>query len=406
MVAALVQAYVEGFQAMGKAEYAQVSREVLDYVLRDMTSPEGGFFSAEDADSEGEEGKFYVWRESELRQLLNPAELEAAKDAFGITPASNVPGGANVLHLVKGDRVGRDPALVRALSAMRRARDGRVRPPRDEKVLADWNGLMIAAMAKAGRVLEEPRYVDGAARAARFVLRHLGRPDGTLFHRFCGGEARYAANLDDYVFLADGLIELFEADFDHRWLDQAAALHKTVEQRFLAPAGHYHFTDGSDDSLPVRRVRTGDDVVPAGNSVAALNLLRLADLRLDPEATRRARAILAATPRDVQPYPDAFPVLLMALDYASDRSKEVAIVGDPGNPATRALVAAVRGGFNPNLVLAAGLPDADAVPLLAGKVLRNGQPTAYVCESQVCRAPTSEPHVAAELARVLQPLEH
>jgi uncharacterized protein YyaL (SSP411 family) len=403
--AALAQAYLEGFQATGRAEYARVSREVLDYVLRDMTSPEGGFFSAEDADSEGEEGKFYIWREAELRRILDPAAFAAATDAFGITPASNLPGNADVLHLVKGDRAGRDPALIRALLAMRRAREERVRPARDEKVLADWNGLMIAALAKAGRVLEEPRYVDGAARAARFVLAQLRRPDGGLLHRFRGGEARYAGNLDDYVFLADGLIELFEADFDRRWLDQAAALQKTVEQRFLAPAGNYHFTDGSDDSLPVRRVRTGDDVVPAGNSVAALNLLRLADLRLDPEARARARAILAATPRDVQQYPEAFPVLMMALDYASDRSKEVAIVGDPENPATRALVAAVRSGFNPNLVLAAGLPEADAVPLLVGKVLRNGQPTAYVCESQVCRAPTSEPGVAAELARVVRPLE-
>jgi uncharacterized protein len=403
--AALVQAYVEGFQATGKAEYARVSREVLDYVLRDMTSPDGGFFSAEDADSEGEEGKFYVWREAELRRLLNPAEFEAAKDAFGITPAGNMRGGANVLRLVPGDRVSRDEAIARALVAMRRARDGRVRPPRDEKILADWNGLMIAAMAKAGRVLEEPSYVDAAARAAGFVLERLGRPDGTLLHRFSGGEARYPANLDDYVFLADGFIELYGAGFDRRWLDRAAALQKTVEQRFLAPPGNYHFTDGSDASLPVRRVRTGDDVVPAGNSVAALNLLRLADLLLDPEATRRARAILAATPRDVQQYPEAFPVLLMALDYASDRSKEVAIVGDPGSPATRALVAAVRAGFNPNLVLAAGLPEVGGVPLLAGKTLRNRQPTAYVCESQVCRAPTTEPRVAGELARSFQPLK-
>ncbi len=403
--AALVQAYVEGYQATGKAEYARVSRDVLDYVLRDMTSREGGFFSAEDADSEGEEGKFYIWREAELRQLLNPAELEAARDAFGLTPVGNVQGGANVLHLVQGDRTSRDEALVRALAAMRRARDGRARPPRDEKILADWNGLMIAAMAKAGRVLEEPRYVDAAARAARFVLEHLGRPDGTLLHSFSGGEARYTANLDDYVFLVDGLIELFGADFDRRWLDRAAALQKTVEQRFLAPSGNYHFTDGSDASLPVRRVRTGDNVVPAGNSVAALNLLRLADLLLDPEAARRARAILAATPRDVEQYPEAFPALLMALDYASDRSKEVAIVGDPRSSATRALVTAVRAGFNPNLVLAAGLPEAGAVPLLAGKTLRNGEPTAYVCESQVCRAPTTEPRLAAELARAFLPLK-
>jgi len=403
--AALARAYVEAFEATRNPKYARVAREVLDYVLRDMTGPEGGFFSAEDADSEGEEGRFYVWREAELRQALDAAELHAVEDAYGVTPAGNAPRGANVLHLVRGDRAPGAGVLARALETLRRARASRVRPHRDEKVLADWNGLMIAAMARAGRVLEAPRYVDGAARAARFVLARLGRPDGTLLHRLSGGEARYTANLDDYAFLIDGLIELFEADFDRRWLDRAAALQETVEKRFLAPQGNYHFTDGSDPSLLVRDVRTVDNVVPAGNSVAALNLLRLADLLLDPEAARRARAILAATPRDVEESPEAFPVLLMALDYSSDRSKEVAIAGDPQGAATRALVAAVREGFNPNLVLAAGLPEPDAVPLLRGKRLRNGQPTAYVCEGQVCQSPTTDPRVAAGLAKAFRPLK-
>jgi hypothetical protein len=171
------------------------------------------------------------------------------------------------------------------------------------------------------------------------------------------------------------------------------------------PRGHYYFTDGTDPSLIVRAVRTHDDVVPAGNSVAALNLLRLSDLLLDPEAARRAQALFAAAPRDVARYPEGFPVLLMALDYASDSNKEVAIAGDRGSPAKRALVAAVRAGFNPNHVLAVGLPGADAVPLLRGKVLRSGEPTAYVCEDQVCRAPTTQPSIAAEQARTFRPLK-
>jgi len=403
--AALVQAYVEGFQATGNVEYALVAREILDYVLRDLTGPDGGFFSAEDADSEGEEGRFYVWREAELRQLLSPAQFQAAAAAFGVTPAGNFAGSANVLRLAQGDRASRGEVLKDAIETMRRARARRVRPLRDEKVLADWNGLMIAAMAKAGRVLDEPRYREGAARAARFVLARLGRPDGTLLHRLSDGEARYTANLDDYVFLTDGLLELFEADFDRRWLEQATALQKTVERRFLAATGNYHFTDGSDPSLPFREVRTNDNVVPAGNSVAALNLLRLSDLLLDPDLAKRARAILAATPKEADSWPEAFPVLLTALDYASDRNKEVAIAGDPGSPATRALLAAIRTGFNPNLVVAVGLPGADAVPLLRDKPLRNDRPTAYVCEGQVCRAPTHEPRLAADLAQVYRPLK-
>jgi uncharacterized protein YyaL (SSP411 family) len=403
--AALVQAYIEAYQATGNADYARVAREVIDYVLRDLTGPDGGFFSAEDADSEGEEGRFYVWRADELRRILQPAELAAVKDAYGVTPAGNFAGGTNVLHLVHREPTASSEALTRALATMRRVRAQRVRPPRDEKVLADWNGLMIAAMAKAGRVLEEQRYVEGAARAARFVLARLTQRDGTLFHRDSGGEVRYSGNIDDYMFVVDGLIELFEANFDRAWLDRAVTLDKTLAARFPTPQGNCYFTDGSDASLLIREIRTDDNVVPAGNSIAALDLLRLGDLLVDSEAGRRARAILSATPKDVERMPEAYPVLLMALDYASDRSKEVAIAGDPASPATRALVAAVRAGFAPNLVMAAGLPGPDAVPLLRGKPLRNGEPTAYVCENGVCQSPTTDPKVAAEHAQTFRPLE-
>jgi uncharacterized protein YyaL (SSP411 family) len=403
--AVLVQAYLEAFQATGQPEYARIARESLDYVLRDLTSPDGAFFSAEDADSEGKEGTFYLWHEEELRKPLLPEELAAVRVAFGVTPKGDLPGGGNILHLTEGAQIAGNDVLTRALEKLRQVRAHRARPFRDEKVLADWNGMMVAAMARAGRILEEPRYAAGASRAARCVLSHLAGPDGTLLHRLSGGEARHAANLDDYVFLIDGLIELYEADFDRGWLDQAAALQRTVEQRFLAPAGNYYFTDGKDPALPLREIRTIDNVVPSGNSVAALNLRRLSDLLLDPELGRRAGAVLAATPRDVEQSPSAYAMLLMALAYASDRSKEVAIVGDPQNPATRALVSAVRAGFNPNLVLASGPPAADAVPLLRGKPLRGGEPTAYVCERQVCRAPTTQPGLAAELARAHRPLE-
>src|SRR5450432_2484279 len=192
--AALVQAYVEGFQATGHPEYGRVAREVVDYVLRDLTGPEGGFFTAEDADSEGEEGRFYVWTEAELRQALPPPLFEAVRAGLGVTPGGDMPGGRNVLHRAPG-AASNDDALRRGLEALRAARAGRARPARDEKVLADWNGLMIAAMAKAGRVLGEPRFVDGAARAARFALARLGGPGGTLRHRFSGGEAGLTGNL-------------------------------------------------------------------------------------------------------------------------------------------------------------------------------------------------------------------
>jgi uncharacterized protein YyaL (SSP411 family) len=403
--AALAQAYVEAFAVTGNADYARVTRETLDYVLRDMTHPDGGFFSAEDADSEGEEGRFYVWSEAQLRQALGPASFELARAALGVTAAGERPGGASILHRPQPTANDSGVAKLAAIiDTLRLARAKRTRPLRDEKVLADWNGLMVAAMAKAGRILHDPRYVEAAARAARFTLARLRTPDGTLRHRWSLGESAYAANLDDYVFQIEGLIELFEADFDRRWLDEAEALHKIVETHFLASQGNYYFTDGTDPSLPRREARTSDNVTPAANSVAALNLLRLADLELDASAAARARAILAATPRDVKENPEGFPALLLALDYASDRSKEVAIVGDPKAPQTLALVAAVRAAFNPNLVLAVGSSAAGAAPLLLGKPLRNDQPTAYVCEAQVCRAPTNDPKVAAELAQTFRPL--
>jgi uncharacterized protein len=402
--AALAQAYIEGYEATGKAEYARVGRDILDYVLRDMTSAEGGFFSAEDADSEGQEGKFYVWQEAELRRILDPKAWDALKAAYGVTPDGDLPGGGNVLHRAMGATSTENTDLARALQTLRQTRAARVRPLRDEKMLADWNGLMIAALAKAGRVLDEPRYVTAAARAARFVLERLGRPDGMLWHRLSAGDARYAANLDDYVFLSEGLIELFQADFDPAWLEHAARLQQIVEQRFLAPQGNYYFTDGAGPALLLREVRTSDNVVPAGNSVAALNLLRLADLRQDAEAGKRARAILSATPKAIDRYSEAFPVLMMALDYATDRNKEIAVAGNSHDTATLGLVAAIRKGFNPSLVLAVGLPESSSVALLRGKALRNGAPTAYVCEGQVCRAPTNDPDTAARLAHTFRPL--
>jgi uncharacterized protein len=402
--AALVQAYVDGFQATGRRQYASVARAALDYVLRDLTTPEGGFCSAEDADSEGEEGRFYTWREAELRALLPPAEFEAVRVAFAITPAGQLPGGGNILHRATGEPTTVDPVLGASIEKIRRARAQRPRPSRDDKVLTDWNGLTIAAMARAGRALDERRYVEGAARAARFVLARLGSAEGGLLHRLSGGEAKYPANLDDYAFLIDGLIELYQCDFDPVWLERAQALQKTMDARFRGSRGGYWFTDGSDVSLLLREVRRQDNVVPAGNSVAALDLLRLSDLLVDPEARTRARAVLATAPRDVARYPEAFPVLLAALDYSSDRSKEVAIVGERDEPQTRALLSAVWRGFNPNLVVAVGPPDAPGVPLLRGKKRQGGAPTAYVCEEHVCRTPTSDPAVALELARTFKPL--
>ena len=243
--AALANAYLDGYAVTGNQEYARVARETLDYVLVDMTDPGGGFYSAEDADSEGAEGKFYLWREAELRALLSPAELAAVARTFGVTAAGNF-GGANILHLVVGDWVHRSALLAGALAKLAAARSRRVRPRRDDKVITAWNGLMIGVLARAACRLDEPRYAVAAARAARFVLRHSRGADGALVRRWRAGDARQRATLGDYADLIDALIELYQTDFDPAWLREAVALQKAQDKHFSAPDGGYYLTDGAN----------------------------------------------------------------------------------------------------------------------------------------------------------------
>ena len=404
--ASLASAYTEAWQATGQREHELVAREVLDYVLRDMTHPEGGFYSAEDADSEGEEGKFYVWTEAELRGLLPPEEFETLATAYGVTARGNFENGTNIFTLQPGHaRATRPAALSRALAKLFEARTRRVRPHLDDKILASWNGLMIAAMARAGAAFDEPRYVEGARRAVAFVLQHLTGPDGRLLRRFRDGEARFPAYVDDYAFLIEGLIEIYQCDFDPHWLDEAVRLQALQDERYGDPAeGGYWFTDGSDATLLRRGKDFLDNVRPAGNSVAALNHLRLSGLVGEPARADAAAKIFSAASGTVSRAPRGFPHLLLALDYALDRSKEIAIVGNPLDAATAALLAAVRAGFNPNKVVAASpaagqeVPGARRAALLAGKPEKKGHPTAYVCEHGDCRLPTHSPEEARRLA--------
>lgn len=404
--AALANAYLDGFLATGDREYQLVVREIADYVLRDMTDPDGGFYSAEDADSEGQEGKFYVWTAAELRPLLAPAEFEQVAKTFGLQEQGSFEGGATILSLQPGHRrASRTPELTAALGKLRAARERRVRPHRDDKILTDWNGLMIAALARAGRVLGEPRYTVGAARAASFVLGRLRRGDGRLLHRWRDGEAAIPAFLDDYAFLIHGLIELYQADHGPDWLRAAEQLQRQQDALFWdAGRTDYFTTDGADAQILFRRVEPWDNVTPAGRSVAAFNLLRLGDLTGDRELSRRAGQIFSSTPRAVRQAPTVFAFLLAALDYALDRSKEIAVVGAPDDPATRALLTALNAAYRPNQVLAAGPTGAEFPALLRGRPLKLGRPTAYVCESGACSLPTSDPAEAAKLAATFKPL--
>jgi hypothetical protein len=404
--ASLATAYTEAWQVTGTREYELVAREILDYVLRDMTGPEGAFHSAEDADSEGVEGKFYVWSWDELASLLPDDRFRAVVDAFGVTRHGNWEHGANILHLQPGqDRAHRTPLLAAAMQDLFAARAKRVRPHLDDKVLADWNGLMIAALARAGRAFGEPRYVLAAQRAARFVLGAMRRDDGALWHRWRDGEAGIPGFLDDHAFAIHGLIELYQADFDPAWLEAAEQLQLRQDALFRSAGGDYVVHDGTDPHVIARRVEPIDNVVPSGRSVTVLNLLRLSDLLARPELRQRAAELLAASPSAVRRAPGAFAFLMLALDYALDRSRQVAVVGDPASEDTRAMVAALTDGFRPNQVIAVGRGGDGARPgLLAGRTMRDGRATAYVCEAGTCQAPTADPAAAARAAAAFAPL--
>jgi hypothetical protein len=413
--ALLARVYLAAFQATGKEAYARVVRETLDYALREMTRPEGGFFSTQDADAEGEEGKSFVWTPAEIDAVLGPEEGRLFERAYGVTPRGNFEGGRSVLHLplsVEDLAVALDrpaPELGARLAASRSkllaARGERARPGLDDKVLVAWNGLLLSALARAGAVLEEPRYGKAAEEAAAFLLGTMRRKDGTLLHTFRAGQAKGEGFLDDYACLAEGLLDLYEATFDPRWFAAARELAaKMVEIFGDAKDGGFFYTGGRHESLLARTKSPFDGAVPSGNSVAAHVLLRLAAFTGEADLAKKGEATLASFRAGMERTPGGHGYMLCALDLFLDPPREVAIAGAPGNAATRALLRAVRSAYDPNLVLALADPArpeaAETIPLLEGKAPIGGRPAAFVCRRFACRAPVTDPEaLAKELGR-------
>jgi uncharacterized protein len=407
--ALLSRLYLEAYQATRDPFYARIAEETLDYVLRDMTSPEGGFYSAEDADSEGEEGKFYVWTPAEIRGLLDPEDAELAGRYWDVTERGNFEG-KNILH------VQRDPGMVAAefglspeelwdrivgiRSRLFAAREERIRPARDEKVLAAWNGLMLRSFALAARVLDREDYRETARRNASFLLERL-RSGGRLHRSYKDGRARFNGYLEDYAMVADGLVALYEATFETRWLEEAEALCDAVLELFWDEERRTFYDTPADHEELVTRPRdVYDSAAPSGNSVATEVLLRLA-LILDREDYRaRAETILEELSGGMEKLPGGFGRLLGALDFYLSRPREVAIVGDPDSPDTRALVDVVYARYLPNKVVTGRAPEdeepAGLVPLLADRPARDGKATAYVCEGYACQMPATEPEELAD----------
>jgi len=391
--ALLAQAYLHGWQAFGHERYRRVCEETLDWALREMRGPEGGFYSALDADSEGEEGRFYVWTMAELREVLGERAEEIAA-YYGVSEAGNFEG-RNVLHLAGGAAAAEPPGLTEARRALYEARARRVRPGLDDKRLASWNALMIGALAEAGAVLGREDYLDAARACAEFVLRDLRDDEGRLLRTYKDGEGRLNAYLEDHAFLLEALLTLYEAGFEPRWFEQARALAETTIARFADEVrGGFFSTSDDHEELIARRKEIGDHPIPSGNSAAALGLLRLEALTGARRYGERAEGVLRLFAKAAPRRPDAFSHLLRALDFQLVPTREVALVGEELGE----LAAVVRAAHRPHLVLAGGPEGSDAPPLLSGRREVDGRPAAYVCERFACLAPVTTPeHLADRL---------
>ena len=408
--AQLLLTYVRAWQVTGRDLYQRIAQETTDYVLREMTAPTGGFYSTQDADSEGEEGKFFVWTPAEVEALLDPTSAGIFEDYYGISPRGNFEG-KNILHVSRtlesvAQRYRLSPEevaqrLAAARATLFAAREARIKPGRDEKILVEWNGLMIHALAECGVVLGRPDALAAAVAAADFILAHMSQEDGKLYRSYKDGRARFNAYLEDYAAFARSLVALYEATFDLRWLAEASRLTQIMFDQFHDSAGGGFFQTGVDhEALVARRKDYIDNAVPSGNSLAAETLLRLAVLVENDQYRRAATRILLTMKEAMAQQPTGFGRMLAALHTLLQPSREIAIVGDPADPATQALLGVVRQLYLPTTVLALKRPGASSMlPLLADRDLVNGQPAAYVCQNYACQLPvTTAEELAAQLA--------
>jgi len=410
--------YLDAYQVTQTSFYKDVARDILDYVLRDLRSPRGAFFSSRDADSEKLERKYYVWTVEQVTKVLGEEDAALFNKYYDVTPEGNwietqghaQPGPKNILHIASSlEEFARKNNLDatwfrQQLSLWRKkmleARSKRVPPALDDKILTDWNGLMIASLAKAARVLDDPSYAEAAAQAADFLLTTSRRKDGRLLRTFRAGKARLLGNLGDYAFLTEGLLNLYEATFDEKWLTEAEKLTDlSIQYHLDKKNGGFFFTASDGDKLIARSKNPHDRAIPSGNSVQAMNLLRLALLLNKPLYKDTAEGIFRAFGNDAARSPGAFERFECALDFYHDKPKEIAIIGAPTDQRTQALIRTVYDRYLPNKVVvgAANKRDDARSPLLIGKKRVNGLPTAYVCEGYRCKLPVTTPDELAKL---------
>lgn len=406
--ALIARAYLEAYLLTGDPFFQRTCEKTLDYVLREMTSPEGGFYSSQDADSEGEEGAFFVWMEGEIRSLLGEEDARLFGVYHGVTPGGNFEG-KNILHVPRpAEDAAREAGVTKerleeAVGRGRRllfaARQRRPRPGRDEKILTAWNGLMLRTFAEAAAALGRADYRRAAERNARFLLSTLCGTGGVR-RSYKDGRARFNGCLEDYACLVDGLVSLYEATFDPAWIREAARLAGEMADRFWDPvAGGFFFTAQDHETLIHRPKEFWDNATPSGNSVAALALLRLGTLMGEERWRGYAEAIFEINAGTIARHPAAFGYLLGALDFNLGPVREIAVAGDPEEASARGMLREIFGRYLPNKVVACGAPG--EVALLEGRPGMPGAATAWVCEGSTCLEPAA---TAQELGERLGPL--
>lgn len=398
--AQLAITYLEAYQLTQKQVYADVARDILDYVLRDMTHAEGGYYSAEDADSEGVEGKFYVWTDEELHQLLTSDEYALFTKVYGVTKAGNFEAeahdahspakGSNILYLTNGYdwSVKKDEKLKSISKKLFDVREKRIHPLKDDKILTDWNGLMIAAMAKAYRVLGDKRYLESAQNAANFIEKNLYKKED-LLHRYRDGDARIDAMLADYASLNFGLIELYQADFNAHWIRWAVALQEQQDLYFWDKQyGGYFNSPATSKDVFLRQKEWFDGAIPSGNSLSLFNLERLFLFTADKDLKDRRDELLKVFSPYFKRYPAGFPMLLNSIDFITDNGREAVVTGFD-QAGVDSFIKEINGQFLPNLIVAVSTGRGE-LAILDGKNPIDNKLTVYICQEGLCEAPITD----------------
>jgi uncharacterized protein YyaL (SSP411 family) len=405
--ALLAMACTESYQVLGKVQHAKVAREIFTYVLRDMTSPEGGFYSAEDADSEGKEGLFYVWTPREVKKHLGEKLGDLFCRFFGISPEGNFEEGTSIPYISqtpqsfaaqeKIEPRELEEALKKGRKELFQVREKRIHPLKDDKMITSWNGLMIAALAKGYQALRDEAYGQAAQKAADFILQRMRTAHGRLHRRYRHGHIAYPGFVDDYAYLVWGLIELYEATFEVRYLQEAIHLNQIMIELFWdEEKSGFYFSGRDGEALISRPKDIYDGAVPSGNSVAALNLLRLSRITGKVDLEKKSDQLLQIFGASVAEYPMAYTQFLIALDFMIGPSQEIVIAGDWDLEETRDMVAFVQQSFLPNKVLLLR-PEGDAgqklsvlSPFVEGLRPLNKRTTVYLCENYTCKTPLTD----------------